>query len=649
MWRGIRLWTLILLGCLTVLVGCGGGSLGTSENSSNSSGGGGLFGLTTSSENSGPALASLTIELNPGFPDVGRVLSNTTQMVIDVEVPATQQLAAPSSVSSRPPGLQQFDISIDNIQLFPGGDSTVRVEVFGLDDNNHVNDYAVFNFPLQPGRNFAATSLGPPPQPPPNPFPEGIPSSSPSPSPSSSGTPPQATALAFLVQPTATTANQVITPPVQVAIVDANGNVVSNATNAITLVATAGSSTTPVDVAGSPSVTVNAVNGVATFNNLSIAQQGAGYILTATSPGLTPATSQSFDINAAPPGLPFALRFDATGHFLYVGNSALGSISIYAFDPTTGNMSPIPGSPFATGDTNVGDIAVKTGSGGNPNIVYGIGNSGLVGVVHNPATGQVTAIPSALSAPVGPGQFRLGFDSTGSFLYVTNENGISGTTVSEFSVAADGTLTQLPGSPLGGFNSPVTVVAVNNFVYITNSLNAGSIAPELVNPNGTLTAIQAPLPNEGNGNLPSDGTITPNGQFVYVANQGSGNISAWQIAGSGTLSPVRAAPFATTQGSAFWPAVEHNGQFLYLCENNHFNKPSIIEGYSIAANGILTQLPNPTQVSANNSFELQANPAGPYLAIANTDDSTIGVYLVNANGSLTQVAGSPFADRRHTH
>ena len=47
--------------------------------------------------------------------------------------------------------------------------------------------------------------------------------------------------------------------------------------------------------------TVAAVNGVATFANLAITLPGAGYTLQATSPGVTSATSQPFDIVVPPP------------------------------------------------------------------------------------------------------------------------------------------------------------------------------------------------------------------------------------------------------------------------------------------------------------------------------------------------------------
>src|SRR5437667_7442558 len=46
---------------------------------------------------------------------------------------------------------------------------------------------------------------------------------------------------------------------------------------------------------------VNAVNGVATFPNLKIDKVGTGYTLKTTSGTLTPATSNAFNITAAPP------------------------------------------------------------------------------------------------------------------------------------------------------------------------------------------------------------------------------------------------------------------------------------------------------------------------------------------------------------
>jgi hypothetical protein len=104
-----------------------------------------------------------------------------------------------------------------------------------------------------------------------------------------------ATAVQFLQQPTNVVAGQAISPAVTVRIVDAQGNLVPTATNTVTisLGANPGGSTL------SGTLTVAAINGIATFSTLSLNHSGSGYTLVATSSGLTGATSSTFDVNAA--------------------------------------------------------------------------------------------------------------------------------------------------------------------------------------------------------------------------------------------------------------------------------------------------------------------------------------------------------------
>lgn len=113
--------------------------------------------------------------------------------------------------------------------------------------------------------------------------------------------------LAFTVQPTDATAGASIAPAgaaaiqsvfgnvitAAVAIQDASGNVVTTATNAVTIA---------LGVAGfalSDTATVNAVNGIANFTDLTIEQAASGYTLVATSGNLTSATSAAFSVTAA--------------------------------------------------------------------------------------------------------------------------------------------------------------------------------------------------------------------------------------------------------------------------------------------------------------------------------------------------------------
>ena len=105
-----------------------------------------------------------------------------------------------------------------------------------------------------------------------------------------------ATHLAFTVQPANEGAGASITPTVQVSIEDASNNVVTTATNSVTVAigTNAGSGTL------SGTLSVNAVAGVAMFPNLSINSLGTGYTLTAAASGFTTITSSTFNVTTPP-------------------------------------------------------------------------------------------------------------------------------------------------------------------------------------------------------------------------------------------------------------------------------------------------------------------------------------------------------------
>src|SRR5438309_1633275 len=110
--------------------------------------------------------------------------------------------------------------------------------------------------------------------------------------------PPPPTHLGFTQQPSQTTeAGATITPPVQVAALDASEHVVQGFTGAIGLALEPASNGGTLS-GGTP---INAVNGMATFPSLSVDKAGTGYTLRATASGLTDATSSTFNITPPPP------------------------------------------------------------------------------------------------------------------------------------------------------------------------------------------------------------------------------------------------------------------------------------------------------------------------------------------------------------
>ncbi len=106
--------------------------------------------------------------------------------------------------------------------------------------------------------------------------------------------------VAFVQQPTGAQAGGAIAPPVIVDVEDSNGNVVTSDTSNVTVAIGPGTSGLGTL---SGTLTVAAVNGVATFNSLAISAAG-GYTLEASDGLLAPATSSSFTVTAIQPNQP---------------------------------------------------------------------------------------------------------------------------------------------------------------------------------------------------------------------------------------------------------------------------------------------------------------------------------------------------------
>ncbi|MFL5356157.1 S8 family serine peptidase [Archangium sp.] len=106
-----------------------------------------------------------------------------------------------------------------------------------------------------------------------------------------------AAALAFSVQPGTSQAGSRVGPAVRVSILDAHGNVVTDAADAVTLAL----GTNPGSATLTGTTTVAAVNGMATFADLSLNRAAKGYTLQASTGELSAVTSAAFDITSGAP------------------------------------------------------------------------------------------------------------------------------------------------------------------------------------------------------------------------------------------------------------------------------------------------------------------------------------------------------------
>ena len=130
--------------------------------------------------------------------------------------------------------------------------------------------------------------------------------------------------IAVTVEPVNTAAGAVITPSVRVAAQDASGNTLTSFTGNISIAF--GSNPTGATLGGT--TTVAAVDGVATFTDLTITQVGAGYTLVASA-GLLTATTVPFNITASAAG---SLEVGAVPASVVAGEAIAPAVTITVRD-----------------------------------------------------------------------------------------------------------------------------------------------------------------------------------------------------------------------------------------------------------------------------------------------------------------------------
>jgi hypothetical protein len=164
----------------------------------------------------------------------------------------------------------------------------------------------------------------------------------------STTTPGTASQLAFEQEPTSTIVDAVITPPITVEVQDDDGNIVSTDDSAVTIAISSGS--TGATLGGT--LTVNAVNGIATFSDITVSAAGT-VVLSATDGSLTSADSSSFSVAAA--GVSSELAFAQQPSSATVGSIITPPITVEVEDSN--------GNPVDTDDSAV-TLAIASGPAG---------------------------------------------------------------------------------------------------------------------------------------------------------------------------------------------------------------------------------------------------------------------------------------------
>jgi len=278
--------------------------------------------------------------------------------------------------------------------------------------------------------------------------------------------------LAFVVQPTTVAAGSFIAPAVQVAVQDAEGNLVTTSNAPISLAIGNNPGTGTLTGGGS----VSAVGGIATFSALSINKTGTGYTLVATSPPLNNGTSAAFDVT---PGSNQRLVF------------------------TTEPVNMVAGTVAPAIVVTVQDANGNTITGSTASITLAIGT--------NPGTGTLTG-GGPVAAVAGVATFSgVAINKSGNGYSLTaSTTGASGATSTPFNVAPGAAsrvvFTQPPtGATAGVAIAPTVAVSIQdaNGNLVPTATNAVTLGFG-VNPGaGTLTGAGPATPTAGVATFPT--------------------------------------------------------------------------------------------------------------------------------------------------
>jgi len=269
-------------------------------------------------------------------------------------------------------------------------------------------------------------------------------------------------------------------------------------------------------------------------------------------------------------------------------------------------------------------------------------------------SGALTEIGTPVAAGKNP--VRIIPAPNGKFVYVANQGD---STVQEFAVNSDGTLTSKNTYPLSGGTSP-TALAIDpagKFLYVTftyqtgysaSNPGPGGVAIFPVNADNTLgTQTTQPV-----GNNPVGVVASYFNHYVYVLDQEPSPkatiLGFSQNATSGALTPVAGTVITTVAGKTVATgyaagvvpsgiAEEPTSRFVYVTDqvSNH------LIGYTVGANGALTPMIDGPFATGLYPIGLTIDPTGLLIYVANYNGNSILGYQINtATGSPSPVANS---------
>ena len=336
-------------------------------------------------------------------------------------------------------------------------------------------------------------------------------------------------------------------------------------------------------------------------------------------------------------------------NFVYTNNNTAGANTVTAFSVAgNGALTPVAGSPFATGGTGTGlgfyaSNRARTCVVGNQLYITNEGSNSVSGFNINPTTGALTLVPGTPFATGGLGAgFGISLDCTPNRQFLIAANSTSDN-ITVFSISSNGALTPVAGSPFsaGGKPDGIRVSPTGQFLSVALD-DIDRVAMFSIAANGTLTPVSgSPFASPANGSV-TGVEINCAGNLLFAAQccGGGTNVDVFSISANGALTLIQSSNNPTVGDNSNVAVLSPNQQFLFV-SNQDSNTVTV---FNVAANGMLSLVAGSpfANPGGDTPQQLATDQSGTFL-YANNQNGTVGVFSIASNGALSPIAGSPFA------
>ncbi len=300
-----------------------------------------------------------------------------------------------------------------------------------------------------------------------------------------------------------------------------------------------------------------------------------------------------------------------------------------------GCQNPAASTP-ASSSTSPVLYAANEGSTGSDGIsAYTIGTGGAL-----------TAITSG-TFETGSGPLAIAISPNGEYLYVVNNNDTTDTGgISGYTIGQGGALTAIALGTLTTGDEPdgIAISPNGEYLYVTNqgsSTGENGISGYTIGQGGALTAITSGTTMTGDS--PIEIAISPNGDHRYATNSsstGANGISGYTIGTGGALTAISSGT-TTTAGIPADLAFSPNGDYLYVTISSGTTSTDGISAYTIGTGGALTAITAGTFTAGDGPTGIAISPNGDYLYVTNHGQDTISGFTIGSGGTLTAFSSEP--------